>query len=235
MKRFFKEMIVAIIFITIFSSFYLLIFLHNGKNEVKRNNKINNFNSTTNIIKTFNTGGSMTDLKGKKVLIIIAPKDFRDEELLIPLKMLEKVGANVTVASLKKGIAEGMLGTKYKVEYTINDVNPDEYDAILFAGGVGATIYFHNSEILDMVRKEYEKGKIIGAICIAPVILANAGILRGKRATVWPSEAKILEDKGAIYTGNEVTVDGRIVTANGPKAAEKYANAIIELLSKENS
>ncbi len=194
------------------------------------NAKINNFNPSFN-----NKGGAMANLKGKKVLIIIAPKDFRDEELLVPLEMLRKAGANVTVASLKKGVAEGMLGTKFEVNYTIEEVDPDEYDAILFAGGVGATVYFHNDYVLNMVRKEYENGKIIGAICIAPVILANAGILNGKKATVWPSEKKVLEEKGAIYTGEPVTVDGRIVTANGPKAAEKYAEAVIKLLEEENN
>ena len=75
-----------------------------------------------------------------------------------------------------------------------------------------------------------EAGKLVGAICIAPRILSEAGILNGKKATVYSSEAGVLRANGAIYTGKDVEVDGKIVTASGPHAAEQFGNTLVKLL-----
>ena len=86
----------------------------------------------------------------------------------------------------------------------------------------------HNA--LSLAQKFYNAGKITAAICIAPVILANAGLLNGKKATSFPSEENALEDKGAAFTGNPVEADGLIVTAEGPKAARDFGKKIAQLL-----
>jgi protease I len=168
----------------------------------------------------------------KNVLIIIASKNFRDEEFEEPYKILSKI-ANITIASSSLKEAKGMLGKVVKPNITINDVDVRKYDAVIFVGGSGATEYFENDIALEIARKAYENNKIIGAICIAPVILANSGILNGKKATVWNGEfVKILKEKGAIYTGNDVEIDGKIITANGPNAAKKFGEKIYEMLQK---
>jgi len=168
--------------------------------------------------------------QSKKILMIIASQNFRDEELLKPKKIFEKEGFKVTIASSSLNTATGMLGAKVKPEALINNVNVKDYDAVVFVGGIGATEYFGNPIALKIAQDSVRQGKILGAICIAPRILAEAGVLKGKKATVWKSEANALKARGAIYTGEDVTVDGKIVTASGPNAAEAFANAILKLL-----
>jgi len=168
--------------------------------------------------------------QSKKILMIIASQNFRDKELLTPKKIFEKNDFKVEIASSSLNIATGMLGARIKPEILINDVKVKDYEAVIFVGGVGATEYFSNPVALKIAQESVKEGKVLGAICIAPRILAEAGVLKGKKATVWKSEANALKAKGAIYTGEDVTVDGKIVTASGPHAAEAFANAILKLL-----
>ena len=173
-----------------------------------------------------------TGLKGKKVVMIVAHRDFRDEELLKPREILEKAGAKVSVASSSVRPAKGMLGATVEADLLVKDVNPADYDAIVLVGGPGATEYWKDEKTHKIARRAAEEGKILAAICIAPVTLANAGVLKDKKATVWKSEAPQLRAMGAIYTGRDVETDGRIITADGPKSAEKFGRAIFSALSR---
>ncbi|MCM8791974.1 MAG: DJ-1/PfpI family protein [Candidatus Omnitrophica bacterium] len=175
---------------------------------------------------------SQQEVGMKKILMIIAANGFRDEELLKPKEIFEKNGFSVIVASTSLQVATGMLGAKIKPDILISDVNIDDYEAIVFVGGVGASCYWQDSLAHRIAQDAYNKGKIVSAICIAPVTLANAGLLSGKKATVWESEAGQLKKKGALYTGKSVEKDGRIITASGPFAAEEFGNVILEELSK---
>ncbi|MGB9710224.1 MAG: DJ-1/PfpI family protein [Thermodesulfovibrio sp.] len=168
--------------------------------------------------------------KSKIILMIIASQNFRDEELLKPKEIFEKKGFKVTIASSSLHTATGMLGAKVKPDLLINNVNIKNYDAVVFVGGTGATEYFNNSVALKIAQEAVKQNKVVAAICIAPRILAEAGVLQNRKATVWSSEASALKAKGAIYTGQDVTVDGKIVTASGPHAAEAFAIAILKLL-----
>jgi len=179
------------------------------------------------ILISFSIGLSKSD---KKILMIIASQNFRDEELLIPKKLFEKEGYSVVIAGTSLKPAKGMLGAVVTPQILIDQVKVDEYDAIVFVGGVGAKEYFNNSIAHKIAKEAVSKNKILAAICIAPRILAEAGVLKGKKATVWVSEEKILEEKGANYTGKSVEVDGNIVTGSGPQTAEEFAKIIIKLL-----
>ena len=123
-------------------------------------------------------------LVGKSVLMIIASNNFRDEEYLHPREVLENEGAKITIASSTKKEATGMLGTKVVPDILIDEVNIDDYDAVIFVGGSGANEYWENEKAHEIAKKAYEKSKVIGAICIAPVTLARAGLLKGKKGTV---------------------------------------------------
>lgn len=170
---------------------------------------------------------------GKKILMIIPPTDFRDEELARPKAVFEQAGALVAVAS--KGVSEttGMLGGKAAVDLDIAEAEAADYDAVVFVGGAGASVYFDDLRAQALAKDAHAQGKIVAAICIAPSTLANAGILTGKKATVSPSEAGNLQAKGGVYTQEPVVVDGTVVTASGPDAAEAFGQKIIELLSQE--
>lgn len=164
-----------------------------------------------------------------KALFVIAPNKFKDEEYFTPKRILEDNGIEVTTASLsEQAISVG--GETVDVDVLLNKTTTD-YDAIVFVGGSGASIYFNNEKAHGLARKFNSLGKIVAAICIAPSTLANAGILDGKQVTSFPSEQDNLESKGATYTGDDVTVDGNIITANGPGAADEFGEKLVEKLS----
>jgi len=169
--------------------------------------------------------------KIKKALLIIAPEDFRDEELFDTRKVLEGAGIKTEVVSSKTGMIKGSQGGTEKVSRPLFEANVADYGAIIFVGGRGASVYFNDAIALAMAEEAVRQGKIVGAICIAPSILANAGVLMGKKATAFPSEKGNLISKGADYLQDPVVVDGQIVTASGPQAAKDFGWKIVELLS----
>lgn len=171
--------------------------------------------------------------KPKNILMIIASSNFRDEEYLIPYEIFSSYGAKVTTASSSLNISCGMLGAKVKPEILITNVNVEDYDAIVFVGGSGSSEYWNDKTAHNIIQQAVIKNKIVAGICIAPVTLANANVLKGKNATVFFTEAEKLKQKGVNYTGKDVEVDGKIITANGPQASEKFAQAIVNLLKKD--
>ncbi len=171
-------------------------------------------------------------LAGKNVLMIIASQKFRDEELKEPREVLKSKGAEVVVASSRKGDCKGMLGAVEKVSKTLKEVKVSEYDAVLFVGGVGAQEYFKSAAAHAVAKKAYEGGAVVGAICIAPMILARAGLLKDKKATIWKGFAEKFKAEKVNYTGADVERVGRIVTANGPKVARKFGETVAKMLEK---
>lgn len=165
-----------------------------------------------------------------KIAAIIAKNKFHDEELLVPKSIFEEAGYEVTIFSSSLGKAKGMLGAVVSVDNVITELNPKEYDAVIFVGGVGSSEYWDNERAHQVARDTLANHRVLAAICIAPVTLAKAGVLNGKQATVWSSEKAKLKREGAIYTGAGVEVSGNIVTANGPRSAREFAEAILGLL-----
>jgi len=176
-------------------------------------------------------------LSEKKALIVIAPNDFQDIEFLHTKEELEKNKIKIIIASTKKETAAGMQGAIVNIDLILNQVDVNDYDAIIFIGGLGASPYYRNKKALSIIKEAYNNGKIICAICVAPLIFAKVGILKGKRATVYDINikelAQMLKEEGAIYTGKEVEVDGNIITANGPDAARKFGRTIARELKKQ--
>jgi protease I len=175
--------------------------------------------------------------KVKKAVMIIAFRDFRDAEYFVPKEILEKAGVEVKTASNKMGTAIGADGGDTNVDLLVSQINVADFDAIIFVGGPGCLTALDNEDSYRVVREAVSQGKILASICISPVILAKSGVLKGKKATVWndwtKSQAKILEKEGAIFEEKPVVVDGKIITANGPQAAEDFGKAILDLLTKE--
>ncbi len=171
----------------------------------------------------------------KRILMIIAPSDYRDEELDIPKALFQENGYHVTIASNGVKKASGMLGGTTEVDLNLNEINVSDFDAVVFVGGPGSSIYFNNATAHKIAFEAYKSKKILGAICIAPSILANAGVLTGKQATSFPSETSNLKQKNVNYTGNDVTIAGNIVTASGPEAAKKFGETILSLLEKQQN
>ena len=172
-------------------------------------------------------------LRNKRVVIVIASRNFRDEEFVEPRTLLLSRGAEVTVACSKPEPSRGTRGATVKPDVLLKAVRPVDYDAVVFVGGSGAAEYFNDATAHSLAQEMVGSGKVVGAICIAPSILANAGVLKGRQATCYPSEAENLKAKGARYTGAPVTRDGRIITADGPHSARGFAMRIAETLASQ--
>lgn len=168
-----------------------------------------------------------------KILMVIAKDGFRDEELFVPKEIFETNGYEVVLASSSKGRCSGMLGHKVDASVSLEEVNVFDYQAIVFVGGVGAKQYWSDDLAHKIIKKAYEQDKVVAGICIAPVTLARAGILEGKKATVWPGVRKEIEEAGVYYTGSGVESDGNIITADGPGSSEGFGYRILEKLRKE--
>jgi len=170
-----------------------------------------------------------------QILMVIAPEGFRDEELAIPRAAFMAQGWQVDTVSTKTGKASGMLGASEPITRTLNDIYIERYAAIVVVGGMGAMAsLWQNTTLHRLLTSVADQGGVISAICLSPAVLAFAGLLKGKNATVWemPESLEALRQGGAHYTGEPVTTDGRIVTANGPDAAADFADAVIALICK---
>ena len=173
----------------------------------------------------------MGKLTGKRVLMVVASNGYRDEEYEQPRAALEAEGAKVTVASSGLKKAKGMLGGSCQPDVLLKDVKPADYDCVIFVGGTGATEYWNDPKAHEVAKQTASAGKITAAICIAPVTLANAGLLSGKRCTVYSSEIEQVRAKGGHCTTMAVERDGNIITGSGPTAARDFAKKLVEALS----
>ena len=170
-----------------------------------------------------------------KALMVLAPKNFRDEEYRTPALKLERAGITVHVAGPTSGPYTGMLGKVVTPDLTLDQVKVDDYDAIIVVGGSGSKEYlWSNNKLISILNEASRKDKTIASICLSGAVLAKAGILKGKKATVSPSgeSIRLLEWNGADYIKEGVVVDGKIITAEGPNNAEDFADAIIKVLGK---
>ena len=170
----------------------------------------------------------------KKVLMIIAQRDFRDEEFQQPKAILDREGVEVVVASTAAGTATGMFGIKVTPDTTVDKVNPADFDAVVVVGGSGSQNYlWNNSNVHKIVRALHQKGGLVAAICISPVVLAKAGLLKGRKATVFRTSTTLneLQKGGATISDAPVVVDGKIITGRGPEAAKEFGLKIVENLT----
>jgi len=179
----------------------------------------------------------MNNLKKKKIAMIIAFRDFRDEEYFVPNKILETAGAEIKTVSTQEGTAIGADGGEVEIDLLTSEINIADFDAVVFIGGSGCLKYLDNEDSYRVAKETLLQDKLIAAICISPVILAKAGVLEGRKATVWSSPmdkepVRILKDYGAVYQDTQVVVDGKIITGNGPAAAKRFAEEIVRLLTE---
>lgn len=168
----------------------------------------------------------------KKAVLIVASVRFRDEELFETKDALEKADIKTVIASSRTGSVRGMLGGTAEATILVDRIDVNDYDAVVFIGGIGAKEYFENQTALNVARQAKAGDKVLAAICIAPAVLANAGLLEGVKATCYESERITLKKAGADFTGADVQQDGIIITASGPDAAEKFGRTIADTMKE---
>lgn len=167
------------------------------------------------------------------ILYVIAKNGFRDPEYFVPKNVLKTAGHAVVTASngIKGELAHGVEGGVAEIDVAIRDAHAGNYDAVVFAGGPGALENLDNEESYRLVNETIREGKVLAAICIAPVVLARAGVLAGKKAVVWSSAddasgIDAIRERGAEYVDEPVVRDGSIITARNPRAAQEFGEAL---------
>lgn len=177
----------------------------------------------------------MGNLDKKQILLIVGQKNYSEEEFENLRTELEKEGAEVWVASNSLEKALGRLDGYVTPDLAIRDVNPEEYDALILTGGAAARLYlWDDPDTQELVRRAHSAGKLIAAISTAPVVLANAGILEGKRATVYPDydSAETLIARGVKAVQQNVVVDDNIITCDHPRHLNEFKEAIVSKLQE---
>jgi len=172
------------------------------------------------------------DLKGKKITIL-ATDMVEQVELTDPWKALENAGAELELVSLKDGEIQGFdhydKADRFKVDRTVEEANASDYDGLVLPGGVGNPDTLRQDEnAVRFVRDFFEQGKPVGAICHAPWTLVEAGVVRGRRLTSFPSLQTDIRNAGANGVDKEVVVDSGLVTSRKPDDLPAFNKKLIE-------
>ena len=168
---------------------------------------------------------------GKKAVLIIASQNYHDAELFETKRVLDAAQVQTFIAGPRRGVIRGTLGGAAEATVLVSRLAVNDYDAIIFIGGPGAVEYFANPAALNIAREAVRTGKVLGAIGIAPSILASANVLAGVQATSLLSEQPRLVQSGAIFTGLAVQRERLIITAVGPEAAPVFGKYIVDALA----
>ena len=176
-----------------------------------------------------------SELKGKKIAIL-ATDGFEQAELIEPKKALSEAGAETVVIAPKGGEIKGWnvkdWGESVSVDKTLADANPNEYDALVLPGGVLNPDHLRmDPAAVNFVKQFVATGKTTAAICHGPWTLLEAGALKGKTVTSWPSLKTDLKNAGANWVDQEVVVDGQFVFSRKPDDIPAFNRAIIESIS----
>ena len=168
-------------------------------------------------------------------VLIVATDGFEEWELFGPREILQEQGAEVVLASLKRDPIQATIhddpGKTIRPDLTIDEVNPDDFDALILPGGVRNPDQLRlHGNVIGLIRRFAEQGKPVAAICHGPWLLVEAGLVRGRSATSWPSIRTDLRNAGAKVVDEAVVTDGNIVTSRKPDDVEAFTNAVIALL-----
>ena len=178
------------------------------------------------------------DVLENKKIALLATDGFEDSELTQPLEAIQNAGADVIVISDKTGEITGKNDTVIPVDKFIDEVNAEDFDGLLLPGGVANPDKMRmNQTAVQFVRSFFEQHKPVAAICHAPWLLIEAGVVSDRRVTSWPSLKTDLINAGANWLDEEVVVDQGLVTSRKPddldafcaKAVEEFAEGKHEL------
>jgi deglycase len=179
----------------------------------------------------------MKDVSDAKVLIV-ATSGFEEWELFGPLEILSKRGADVKLASLDLKPIQATVhddpGKTIRPQLTVDDARAKDFDALILPGGVRNPDQLRmHKNVIDLIRGFADAGKPVAAICHGPWLLVEADLLRGRKATAWPSIRTDLKNAGANVVDEAAVTDGNIVTSRNPDDVEAFTEAVIALIEQD--
>ncbi len=174
----------------------------------------------------------MASISGKKVAVL-ATHGFEQSELEQPVDALKTAGAQVEIIALKSGSIKGWKdkdwGDEVPVDKTVDSVRAEDYDALLLPGGVmNPDTLRTNEKAVAFVRGFMDAGKPVAAICHGPWTLVEAGALKGRKVTSWPSLRTDIENAGGTWVDEEVVTDRGLVTSRKPADLPAFCKKMIE-------
>lgn len=179
-----------------------------------------------------------SELQGKKVAVLMTD-GVEQVEYTKPRAFLEQHGARVTLVSPKpkgeqiQGFNHLTPGEKFAVDLDVRDARPAEFDALVLPGGVANPDQLRLSqEAITFIRDFAREDKPIAAICHGPWTLIDAGVVKGKRVTSWPSLREDLRNAGAQWSDEQVVVDGKLVTSRNPDDIPAFEKALLDELTQ---
>jgi len=167
-----------------------------------------------------------------RALIIVNQRGFHSDEINVPRKMLECAGHSVKIASTLRSNAVSSDGSSFSPDFAVYEVNPDYFDAVIVVGE-GAEELARKRDVVSVVRRVALRDKIVSGITMGPLVLAAAGVLGGKRATISPRERAVkgLRECNAIRDANHVVRDGNVITGDDHESSEELTREIIKIIS----
>lgn len=171
-------------------------------------------------------------------ILIMATDGFEQSELEVPLERLQDAGADIDIASIDLGDITGWdeddWGDDIEVDLKISDVDIDDYDALVLPGGqINPDLLRVDKDAVALIRDFAATGKPVAAICHAPWLLIEAGLVKGRRVTSYKSIRTDVANAGADVVDEAVVIDGNIITSRCPDDLEAFCDAIVKMLVEE--
>lgn len=179
------------------------------------------------------------NLHGTKVAIL-ATDGFEQSELLGPKKALHEAEVEMEIVAPKSGEIKGWnmkeWGEKVRVDKTLDEARPEDYDALVLPGGVMNPDHLRmDPKAVRFVKSFVSSGKLVAAICHGPWTLIEADAVRGKTFTSWPSLQTDLRNAGANWVDKEVVRDGQFISSRKPDDIPAFSRTVIEALESQQS